>query len=404
MNRMTGTTVPMLVLASTLALGMLAGCDRKAPPRPAPPARVYTLRVEPSSIALRRHFVGRVSAWRSANVVARVAGVLQRRTYREGSEVRRGQPLFQIDPSYYRAQLDSDRALLAEDRATFDNDRLTVARDRALLRIGSVSRQSVDNDEAAARAAAAKVQADQAQLELARLNLGYTRVVAPISGIAGQQRLTVGATVGNGTSDGGAGGTLLTTIQDIRRVYVNFTVSAAELVALRQARAQGRLRPAAHDTGEVSIELPGGVRYPQPATLDFSGVLVDASTGTVDMRAIAPNPRQLLLPGMFVTLDVELGRRDGVFLVPQPALQRDPNGAYLLLVDAAGRVVRSNVEARDMAGHDWVVTRGLEAGDRVIVSGLQQVREGQRVRALTWRGDAAAAAAPGASSASAAAH
>jgi membrane fusion protein (multidrug efflux system) len=380
MNRMTGTTVPMLVLASTLALGMLAGCDRKAPPRPAPPARVYTLRVEPSSIALRRHFVGRVSAWRSANVVARVAGVLQRRTYREGSEVRRGQPLFQIDPSYYRAQLDSDRALLAEDRAPFDND------------------------EAAARAAAAQVQADQAQLELARLNLGYTRVVAPISGIAGQQRLTVGATVGNGTSDGGAGGTRLTTIQDIRQVYVNFTVSAAELVALRQARAQGRLRPAAHDTGEVSIELPGGVRYPQPATLDFSGVLVDASTGTVDMRAIAPNPRQLLLPGMFVTLDVELGRRDGVFLVPQPALQRDPNGAYLLLVDAAGRVVRRNGEARDMAGHDWVVTRGLEAGDRVIVSGLQQVREGQRVRALTWRGDAAAAAAPGASSASAAAH
>ena len=176
-------------------------------------------------------------------------------------------------------------------------------------------------------------------------------------------------------------------------------MSASELLALRQARAQGRLRPAGHDAGDVRIELPGGMRYAQPATLDFSGVLVNASTGTVDMRAIAPNPRQLLLPGMFVTVDVDLGRRDGVFLVPQPALQRDPNGAYLLLVDAAGKVVRRNVEAHDTFGHDWVVTRGLTAGDRVIVSGLQQAREGQRVRALAWHGTAAAPATPGASAA-----
>lgn len=390
------SALPALVLLA-LALpvaGLLAGCGSKSAPRQAPPPRVYTLRVEPASVPLWRSYVGRVSAYRSANVVARVAGVLRRRLYREGSAVRRGQPLFEIDPAYYRAQLDSDLALLAEDRASLANDRVTLARDRRLLRIGALAQQTVDNDLAAQRSAAAKVQADLAQVAGARLALGYTRVVAPIAGIAGQQQVTAGAVVGSGVNDGGAGGTLLTTVSDIDRVYLNFTISSSELLQLRTGQARRGLQAGVAQAPRVDIELPDGGRYPLPGRLDYAGARVDPATGAVDMRALVANPRHLLLPGMYLRLRVELGRRDGVFLVPQQALQRDAEGAYVLALGADGKVVRSNVVARDTYGNDWMVERGLVAGEQVIVSGLQRARIGRPARAAPWRPPAAAASGP----------
>ena len=363
---------------------LLAGCSKGPPPHVSVP-QVYTLSIKQGSVVLRRQFVGRVSAYRSANVVARVSGVLLDRLYREGSEVHRGQLLFQIDPAFYKAQLDNDLAVLAEDRATLVNADITAARDHKLLGIGSVSQQTMDDANATARSAAAKVQADEAIVEGARLNLGYTRVVAPIEGIAGQQQVTVGAIVGSGTSDSGAAGTLLTTIEQINSVYVNFAISAADLVALRQAQALGKMELASQSKARVAIELPDGAAYPNDGTLDFSGVLVNATTGAINMRAIVLNPAHVLLPGMYVTLTADLGQQNGVFLVPQLALQRDALGAYVLVVGADGKVVRKNVVARDTYASDWIVTQGLANGDRVIISGLQRVREGQRVVARAWR-------------------
>jgi membrane fusion protein (multidrug efflux system) len=376
-----------------IALGVLAGCGKTAAPRAsAPQPQVYTVDVHARSVELRRAFVGRVSAYRSANVVARVAGVLRGREYREGGEVSRGQLLFSIDPAYYKAQLDADLAVLAEDLATLANAVQTASRDSRQLQLGAASQQTVDNDVAAQRVAAAKVLADRAAVETARLNLGYTRVVAPIAGIAGQQQVTVGTIVGGGTSDNGANGTLLTTIDRIDPVYVNFTMSAAERVALAQRESGGEIGGAGR--GAVALELPGGGTYPERGRLDYSGVAVNATTGAVDMRARVPNPQRLLLPGMYVHLEVDLGVQRGVFLVPQQALQRDAAGAYLLAVGADGRVLRKDVDASGLDGADWIVTHGLTDGDRVIVSGLQRAQVGARVVALAWKPAAESASAP----------
>lgn len=374
------------IICLALLPGLLAACEKKAPP-PAPVApKVYTVSVSPQNVTLSRQLVGRVSSFQSANVVARISGVLTDRAYREGGTVHRGQALFQIDPAFYQAQLDTAVALLAQDRATLEDAKLTAERSRKLLTVGSVSQQTVDNADAAQRSAAAKVNADEAQVGAARVNLGYTRVTAPIDGIAGQQQVTTGTVVGSGTSDNGAGGTLLTTVEKIDPVYVNFTISAADLITLRQAQAQGKVALAAQDATKVRVELPNGEAYAQHGTLDFSGVLVNAMTGAVNMRATVTNPAHVLLPGMYVTLDIDLGQQSNIFLVPQQALLRDSAGAYVLTVSKDNKAERKNVSTRDADGsNNWIVTDGLTDGDRVIVSGLQKAREAQVVDASAWQ-------------------
>jgi membrane fusion protein (multidrug efflux system) len=326
-----------------------------------------------------------LSAYYSANVIARVSGVLLKRVYTEGSEVRQGQLLFQIDPAYYQTQLDNDLAALAQDQATELNDRITAERYHKLLPVGSVSQQTVDNADAAERSAAAKVNADQAIVESARLYLSYTRIRSPISGVAGQQQVTEGAVVGSSTSDAGVGGTLLTTVQQIDPLYVNFTISAADLMTLRQAQSAGTVALTRQNATTVQIGLPNGSRYGRLGTLDFSDVAVNATTGAVNLRARVANSAHELLPGMYVTLTVDLGRQNNVFLIPQQALQRDTVGAYLLVVGQDGKVVRKDVSATDDYGADWIVTSGLANGDQVIVSGLQAVQEGGLAKASPWQ-------------------
>jgi membrane fusion protein (multidrug efflux system) len=325
--------------------------------------------------------------------MARVSGLLLGRIYKEGSEVRPGQLLFQIDPAFYRTQLNNDLGLLAEDQATYVNNRITAERNRKLLPVGSVSQQTVDNADAAERSAAAKVKADEATVESARVNLGYTRVTAPIGGIAGQQQVTQGAIVGSSTSDTGAGGTLLTTVEQIDPAYVNFTISAADLMTLRQAQSAGSVALAGEDATTVRIGLPNGSKYGQVGKLDFSDVVVNATTGAVNLRALVKNSQHELLPGMYVTLTVDLGRQNNVFLIPQQALQRDTIGAYLLVVGPDGKVARKDVAADDSLGADWIVTGGVATGDQVIVSGLQAVHEGEPVAASPWKPPAPAASA-----------
>ncbi|HXZ09830.1 MAG TPA: efflux RND transporter periplasmic adaptor subunit, partial [Paraburkholderia sp.] len=342
------------------------------------------LDAEPQNVPLTRSLVGRLSPYYSANVTARVSGVLMKRLYTEGSEVKAGQVLFEVDPTWYQTVLNTDLATLAQDQATAVNDHVTALRYHKLLPVGAVSQQTVDDADAAERSAAAKVQADKAAVDGARVNLGYTKVISPIAGIAGQQQVTAGAVVGNGTTDSGSGGTLLTTVQQIDPIYVNFTISAADLIALREAQSAGNVALAAQDKTTVQITLPGGKPYDQPGTLDFSDIAVNAATGAVNLRARVPNPRHQLLPGMYVSLDVDLGQRNGVFEIPQQAIQRDTSGPYAMVVGADGKAVRKSVDANDSYQNDWIVTKGLSAGDRVIVSNTQAVREGMLVKATPW--------------------
>ena len=364
-------------------LGLIAvvGCSSGKAPPPAPP-QVGTVKAEQQSVPLNRNLVGRLSAYFSANVVARVSGVLVRRTYKEGDEVKEGQLLFEIDPSYYKTVLDNSVAALAEDQATYINNRVTAERDHKLLPVGSVSQQTVDDADAAERSAAAKVQADQAAVETARINLGYTRVTSPISGTASQQQVTQGALVGSATSDTGSGGTLLTTVERIDPLYVNFTISVADLVTLREAQ---NVALAQQSDTKVAIILPNGSPYEQSGTLDFSDVAVNPTTGAVNLRAVVPNPQHQLLPGMYVTLTITLGQQSHVFLIPQQAVQRDTVGGYALVVGPDGKVVRKNVTASESYGNDWIVTSGLESGDQVIVAGLQGAHEGGQAKAVPWQ-------------------
>jgi len=359
-----------------------AGCHKKAPPPP--PPQVGVVMVSLTAAPLTRSLVGRLSALMSANVTARVSGVLLRRRYTEGSTVKRGQLLFEIDPAYYQTVLDTDLGVLAEDQATYVYAKLTADRDRQLLPVGSVSQQTVDDANATEQSAAAKVRADRAAVEGARINLGYTKIRSPITGVAGQQQLTQGALVGSSTGDSGASGTLLTTVDQIDSLYVNFTVSAADLVTWRQAQQQGKLALTPQNQTTIQVTLPNDSAYGPLGTLDFSDVVVNAITGAVNLRALLPNPRHEVLPGMFVTLTMNFGQQKQVFLIPQQSLQRDTIGAFVAVVGPNDKVLRKNVTASDSDGDNWIVTNGLAAGDRVVVSGIQVAAVGAQVTPVPW--------------------
>ena len=388
------------VLLPCLVLMAVAGCGSGKKPAAAAPPKVGTVTAQQQTVPLTRDLVGRLSAYFSANVVARVSGVLVKRTYKEGDEVKAGQILFEIDPAYYTAVLNNNLAILAEDEATYTNSRVTAERDHKLLPIGSVSQQNVDDADAAERSAAAKVKADQAAVQTARINLGYTRVTSPIGGTASQQQVTQGALVGNATSDTGSGGTLLTTVERLDPLYVNFTISAADLLTLRQAR---NVALAHQNDTKVQITLPNGSPYAEAGALDFSDVAANPITGAVNLRARVPNPNHDLLPGMYVTLRITLGEQSHVYLIPQQGVQRDTVGAYVLVVGPDGKVLRKDVTTSESDGNDWIVTSGLENGDRVIVAGLQGAKEGGQANAAPWQPTSptpnpAGAAAPDASS------
>jgi membrane fusion protein, multidrug efflux system len=370
-----------------ICLALLAACHGKPPPAP-PPPKVGVVTAVVQSVPLHKDMVGRLSSYLSANVTARVSGVLVKRTYKEGSEVKRGQVLFEIDPAFYRSQLNLALGTLASDRATYIDDRITAERLHKLLPSGFVSQQNVDDADAAERSFAGKVTADQAAVDAARVNLGYTKVTSPISGVSGQQQVTVGAVVGSSTADTGSSGTLLTTVDQIDTLYVNFTISAADLVTLRQAQSQGGVALSRQNKTTAQILLPNGSLYDQLGVLDFSDVAVNATTGAVNLRALAPNPQHALLPGMYVTLVVDFGQQNNVVLIPQQALLRDTIGAYVLTLDRAGKVVRKDVSSTDSLGNDAIVTSGLVTGDQVIVTSLQSLQAGGKATAIPWRAPA----------------
>jgi len=386
MSRSSATAV--LVAASVLALGACA--KKAAPPQAQPPAEVGVVAMHPETLPLTRDLVGRLSAFRSSDVRARVAGVLVKRVYREGSDVKEGDLMFEIDPAPLKAALNASEATLAQAQATYTNNHIAAQRARELAPKGFVSKSDVDNAEAAERTAAAAVKQAQANVQSAKINLGYASVRAPISGRAGKQQVTECALVGQSDA------TLLTTIDQVDPIYVNFTLSVTDLEDMRRANAAGRATLAATDKAEIRLSLPNGTEYGEKGTLDFSDTTVDPATGAVSLRGQIPNGDHGLLPGMYVTIRATLGEQHEVFKVPQAALQRDATGPYVLIVGSDGNVARKDVVTDAARNGDWIVTSGVAAGDQVIVSGIQRVKAGQPAKGTPWQ-PATPASQPGAS-------
>lgn len=366
-----------LMLGTAIALLAACGGSKQAPT--AAPPEVAVVRAHAEDVPLVRDFVGRLGAYRTADVRARVAGILLKREYTEGTDVARGQVLFRIDPAPLQAALRAAEAALAQARANAQNAEETVQRVRPLAAKGWASQQDLDNALANARSTAAAVKQAEANVASARLNLSYATVTAPIAGRAGQQMVTEGALVGQD------GPTELTVIQQIDPIYVNFSQSFAELQQLRRQQAQGLLKPAGKDQVEVQVVLPDDTVYPHAGTLSFADIAVDPSTGALSLRGTVPNPDHSLLPGMFVKVRLTQGRQTHAFPIPQASVQRDTDGAYVLVVGIDGKVVQKRVDLGDMRDGHWVVTRGLAEGDQVIVTGLQHVHPGDAARAVPYK-------------------
>ncbi len=361
----------------TAALGataaLLGGCGPSAPKTAPGPARVTVIIAHPRQVPLTRDYTGRLSAYREANVLARVPGVLLKRLYREGTAVKAGEPLFEIDPAPYRAALDGALAALAEARANATNAHVTAQRDRALIASHLVSQAQLDTDEAAERSTAALVKQAEASVETARINLGYTDVTSPIAGIAGEQQVTEGAMVGQGTP------TLLTTVDQIDPIYVNFDEPATQQEELAAQQQSGLVSTTDGEAGKVQITLPNGMRYGQSGTVDFHSATVDPSTGAIALRGILPNPGHALLPGMFVNVRLTVGAIRHAFLIPQAALQRDGAGGAYVLAVADGKVIEKQVKTDGTHGADWIVSGGLADGDRIVIAGIQNAHPGAAV-------------------------
>jgi membrane fusion protein (multidrug efflux system) len=372
-----------LTRVGVVAFGVVAAACGKPPQQPQMPlAEVGVVTAQASAVPLVQELVGRLSPVRSADVRARVAGVLQKRVYTEGTDVKEGQLLFEIDPAPLRATLNAQLANLAAAQATYTNNHVAAERARSVAEKGLLSKADVDAASAAERTAAAAVKQAQANVESAKINLGYANVVAPIAGRAGKQAVTEGALVGQGEA------TLLTTIDQIDPLYVNFTQSVGAIDDVRRAAAKGDVQLAGEGKAKIELTLPDGDDYDQAGTLDFSDTAVDAATGAVTLRGIVPNPQHRLLPGMYVNVKLGLGELKHAWLVSQRAVQRDGEGAYVLVVGQDGKVAQKRIKADALKGDSWIVTDGLADGDQIIVSGIQKVQPGAPAKATPWSPDA----------------
>jgi membrane fusion protein (multidrug efflux system) len=364
------------MIAAGLSVLVLVACGKGQPEGAGPggaipPPEVGVLTLQPTSIPLVKELVGRLAPFRSADVRARVPGIVQRRVYEEGSDVAKGQVLFLIDPAQLKAALGQAEAAQATAQANYANAHAAAARARTLAPGKFISQADLDNALAAERSAAASLQAGKASVEAARINLGYATVRAPISGRAGKQQVTEGALVGQGDA------TLLTTVDQIDPLYVDFSMSVEQMAQVRKLDDGTGQR-------QVQVLLPDGSVYGHPGTLDFSGDVVDPATGAVALRARVPNPERRLLPGTFVSVKATLGEQRAAYRVPQVAVQRDAQGAYVLVVGTDGKVARKPVVTERLEGSDWIVSSGVVPGERVIVSGLQRAQPGQPAKAVPW--------------------
>lgn len=391
----------MFLLAVALWLTVALGGCSEAPPPAAPrgPAEVGVHVVEPQRQAITTELPGRTAARLVAEIRPQVGGIVQRRLFEEGSQVRAGQVLYQLDPVSFEASHASAKAGVAKAQATVRSAEVTARRNAELVKIDAISQQLNDDSQATLQQAQADLGVARAALDTARINLERTRIVAPIAGRVDTSAVTPGALV---TANQEAA---LTTVQQLDPLYVDVTQSSAELLRLKRDLASGALRRAGNGSGAadetpIRLLLEDGSAYAHVGVLKVSGVTVNAGTGSVTLRALVPNPERLLLPGMYVRAVLEQGVVEQALLVPQQGITRTASGAATaLVVGADNRVEQRTVTVDRAIGSRWQVTQGLQAGDRVIVDGLQRIKVGDAVKPVP-QAVPAPAAASGASAAS----
>ncbi|MCZ2497055.1 efflux RND transporter periplasmic adaptor subunit [Xylophilus sp. Kf1] len=395
-----------LALAATLAL---SACGKKdeapaaaAPPGGGmPPPQVGVVTVQPGVVGIDTELPGRIEASRIAQVRARAAGILQKRVFTEGSDVKAGQVLYQIDSGPYAATAQSAAASLQRAEANLAQASATVQRYKPLVEVNAISKQDYVNAQATEKQAAADVAVARASVSTAQITLGYAQVTAPISGRIGRSLVTEGALVGQGEA------TQLAVIQQINPVYVNFTQSVSEVSRLREAMQKGKLqRAAGAEAAVVHIVQEDGTTLPQTGKLLFTDLTVDATTGQVTLRAEVPNPNGTLLPGLYVRVRIEQAKVENAILLPQQAVTRTQAGDTVTVVSAEGKMTPRPIKINGSKDNQWVVTDGLKAGEQVMVDGfqkLQMVPPGTPVKAVPWQAPGTAApAAPAAAAAPAA--
>ena len=398
-----------LALVAVLSL-FLVGCGKGDAPAPGagaapPPAQVGVVTVSPGDVGLVTELPGRLEASRVAQVRARAAGILQKRLFREGSDVKAGQPLFTIDSAPYAAAAASAKAGQARAEANLAQATALAERYKPLVEANAISKQEYANAVAAQKQAAADVAVGKANVQTANITLGYAAVTAPISGRIGRSLVTEGALVGQGDA------TQLAVIQQINPMYVNFTQSASDVMKLRAAMASGQFKRASGaDAASVRIVLEDGTEYAQPGRLLFSDLTVDSTTGQITLRAEVPNPGGQLLPGLYVRVRLEQAQATNAITLPQQAVTRTTQGDTVMVVDPDGKVSPRPVKIGSAKGTQWVVLEGLKTGEQVMVDGFQKLQPGAVVKPVPWQpasaqpvgaasAPAAAASAPAASAA-----
>lgn len=350
------------------------------------PGQVTVVTLKTESVALNRELPGRTSAYQVAEVRPQVSGIIARRLFTEGSEVKAGQPLYQIEDATYRAAAASAQAQVERAGANAEQARLAARRIAELARINAVSAQENENAQAALKTAEADLAAARAALQQANVTLGYARITSPISGRIGKSTVTQGALVTANQGDA------LAVVNQLDPIYVDLTQSASELVQLRRDMAAGKLQ--ANNQMPVSILLEDGSTFDHSGVLEFSEVSVDPATGSFGLRVKVDNPDGLLMPGMYVRAAIGTGTRDQALLVPMQGVQRDPKGnTSAMVVDAEGKVAVRPIQVSQALGDKWLVEGGLAAGDKVIVEGLQKIAPGMPVNATEKGAEAAAATA-----------
>ncbi len=369
-------------ITGTLIAGLLlAGCGKPQSAGQKPPAgppEVGIITIKPQRAAITTELSGRTAPYLIAEVRPQVGGIVQKRLFTEGSDVKAGAVLYQIDPASYQAAYAGAKAALSKAEANSAPLRLKAERYKELVKINAVSKQDYDDISAAMNLAEADIESAKAALETARINLAYTRITAPISGRIGRSAVTSGALLTASQVPP------LATIQQLDSVYVDVTQSSAELLRLKKAVSSGQFK-GSNGQAKVKLILEDGSAYPLPGIMKFSEVTVDQSTGSVTLRAVFPNPKQTLLPGMFVRAVVEEGMSEQAILVPQRGVTRNPAGNPLVLVVGAEEKVEPRVIKTDRTlGENWLVTEGLKAGDRVILEGIQKARPGTAVKAVPF--------------------
>ena len=373
------TSSPTARLALSLILvAVLAACSRSGEQsKPSAQAEVGYVVVKAQRQALTTELPGRTTAYLAADIRPQVGGIIQKRLFKEGSTVKAGQPLYQIDPASYQAAYDSARASLLKAEATLASSKLKAERYAELNKIDAVSRQDNDDAQSTLRQNQADVEVQKAAVQTAAINLQYTKILSPISGRIEKSSVTPGALVTASQT------TALTTVQQIDPIYVDVTQSTVDLLRLRRELASGQIRKSGENAAQVKIVPEDGSTYERPGKLEFTGLSVDTGTGMITLRAVVPNPDGVLLPGAYVRAVLEEGVDDHALLVPQKAVSRDQTGAATALVlGADGKVQQRLVSVARAVGNNWWVSRGLKEGDKLIVDGLQKVRTGDAPRAI----------------------